>query len=50
MTSLVLSPRGLSSTGFMAQQGSSPAAQACIAWEYAISPPSASTQALLLMF
>ena len=26
-------PRGFSSTGFMAQQGSRPAAQACMAWE-----------------
>ena len=50
MTSLLLSPLGLSSTGFMAASGSRPAAQAWTAWEYAISPPLQSTQAFRLMF
>ena len=42
--------RGLSSTGFMSTSGSTPQARACSACARPISPPSAVTAALLLMF
>src|SRR5690606_2544309 len=45
-----VSPSGLSSTGFMAVSGARRAARACSAWARPISPPSAVTAALLLMF
>src|SRR5690606_16117918 len=41
---------GLRRTGFMAVIGSRQAARACSAWARPISPPSAVTAALLLMF
>ena len=41
---------GFSSTGFMWTDGGTPQARACSAWARPISPPSAVTAALLLMF
>ena len=50
MTCEVRSPCGLSSTGFIATVGASPAAAACSDCARPISPPSAVTSALLDMF